>query len=100
MKRVSTLLKTLPQVQNFTSHNGNDVPNQYEIRTQDGRVFQSYSSIIAIVTNDGRTIVDTYKYDYSKTTMKYLCDFLRLDSIKEVRALIDSGSILTANLNK
>ena len=36
------------QVYNMTSNSGNKVANQFEIFTNDGTYFQSYSTIIAL----------------------------------------------------
>ena len=59
-----------------------------------GTYFQSYDSVIALVINKGgifeKTLLSEH-YDYSKTTMKYLCKFLGLDSISQVRNRLKSG---------
>lgn len=52
-------------------------------------IFQSYDSVIAIV-EDGKVSLSEH-YEYSKTTMKYLCKFLGAKSILEVRKSIKSG---------
>ena len=41
-------MKTI-KVQNLTSSNGNDVPNQFEIRTEEGVYFQSYCTYFRLI---------------------------------------------------
>ena len=98
MKRVSTLLKAIPTVRTMQSSRGNDVPNQLIIHTNDGTFFQSYDSIIAIQTKDGRTLLDERYWDYSATTGKYRNDFLG-ENIAETRLKIESGEYKLVNLN-
>lgn len=63
-------------VRNLLSpRSGNPVANQFVIRTENGTYFQSYRSIVAKVDNDG-TITLSWYWDYSRTTMKYLYQFL------------------------
>lgn len=50
-------------------------PNQYVIKSDGARIFQSYDSIIALKT-DGMVILDENKWDYSRTTGKYRNKFL------------------------
>ena len=65
--------------------------------------FQSYDSIIAEV-KDGQVYLDEYYWDYSRTTMRHLYNFLRqwgydgLNS-KIVRQFIKDGKFKTTNLN-
>ena len=77
---------------------GNAVPNQFEIQTDDGVYFQSYSSIIAFKPLGGTYVLDETYWDYSRTTRKYLCQFLRMNK-KEIISKIDSGDIILADLN-
>lgn len=64
-------------VRNLTSpHTDNAVANQFVIRTKKGDFFQSYRSIVAKVDNNGNVWLSAY-WDYSRTTMKYLYQFLR-----------------------
>jgi len=78
---------------------GNPVANQFEIRTPKGVFFQSYKSIIALVDNNNNIILDEYFYDYSRTTSKYLTQFLGLNT-QERRKMIKSKEIKLKNLNK
>ena len=88
------------QVSNMTSTNGNDVPNQFKIKTSEGTFFQSYSSIIAFKPYDSlkKTQLDSYYWDYSKTTGKYRNMFLGEDK-KETQRKIDAGVYELTNLN-
>lgn len=56
---------------------------------------QSYDSIVAGFTNDGRVVFEDY--DYSVTTMKSVTKFFNRDSISEIRKLIESGDIKLLN---
>lgn len=75
------------RVENMTSSNGNDVPNQFDIDFEKGYAFQSYSSIIVVV-KDGQTYIGQ-NWDYSTTTGKYRNQFL-WETKKETQAKIDS----------
>ena len=73
--------------------------NQFEISTPKGIYFQSYNSIIAFKPNDKRRIqLDSYYWDYSRTTGKYRNQFLN-ENIAETRAKIESKEYLLTNLN-
>ena len=90
-------MKTI-KVQNLTSSNGNDVPNQFEIRTEEGVYFQSYSSIIVFVPNEGKIQLDMNKWDYSQTTGKYRNQFLG-ETKSETQRKIDKGVYELVDLN-
>jgi hypothetical protein len=81
------------KVENMQSSSGRDVPNQFNIFTDKAVIFQSYDSIIAIKQYGKRTIIGK-DFDYSKTTMKYLKEFLRNSGVIETRKLIDDGTYL------
>jgi hypothetical protein len=81
------------------SPNGNDVPNQFEICTEEGIYFQSYRSIIAFKPWGGKTQLDETYWDYSRTTSKYLNRLLRVSSKKEIEQKIKAGEYELANLN-
>jgi hypothetical protein len=57
------------QVQNMVSRKGNKVANQFEIYGNGYIVFQSYSTVIAVIKE--RTLYVDKAY-YSNTTSKYL----------------------------
>ncbi len=98
------------KVKNMTNSNGRAVPNQFII-TEEGRgalgnftskqVFQSYDSIIAVITrwpDEIRIELDHDTWDYSKTTGKYRNQFLG-ETKKQTQAKIDSGEYVLTNLN-
>tara|TARA_Y100001937_G_scaffold125858_1_gene193644 strand:+ start:672 stop:923 length:252 start_codon:yes stop_codon:yes gene_type:complete len=80
------------------SPRGNKVPNQFIIRTNEGVYFQSYQSIIALIKNDGSVVLDSYYWDYSRTTGKYRNEFL-MEGIAETREKIASGEYQLTDLN-
>lgn len=86
------------KVRNMASPNGNLVPNQFIINTDDGKYFQSYNSIIAFIDNDYNVFLDKYYWDYSRTTGIYRNQFLEED-IKTTREKIKSGKYKLINLN-
>lgn len=85
------------RVSNMIGFNGNAVRNQFEIDTDDGIYFQSYSTVIAC-KRDGEVILDP-EWDYSVTTTKYLSKFLRTSSKREIEAKIKSGEYTIEGLN-
>lgn len=88
------------KVKNMTSNNGNDIANQFEIRTENGVYFQSYDSIIAFRPYGNKKIqLDKNFWDYSKTTSKYRNMFLN-ETKKETEQMIASKSYLLKDLNK
>ena len=85
------------KVQNMTSNNGNKIANQFIITDGNKQTFQSYNSVIAV--KEGRKVVlDSYYWDYSKTTSKYRNIFLG-ETTKETEAKINSGEYELADLN-
>ena len=62
--------------------------NQVVIEHEGKTIFQSYDSVIAII-GEGKISL-SHHYDYSRTTMKYLKQFLG-HGIKETRERIESG---------
>lgn len=99
MKRVSTIIKGIPRITNMTSPStGQEVPNQFVISTEDAQIFKSYNSNIAVITNDGRILLDRSKWDYSNTTGKYRNQFLGMDKAETEKA-IKNGEIKLVDLN-
>jgi hypothetical protein len=88
-----------PRVENMQSSNGNDVPNQFVIYTDEGTWFQSYSTLIAFKPFGGKVQLDRDRWDYSKTTGKYRNEFLR-ETKKETEAKIRSGEYELVDLNR
>jgi len=90
---------TKMKVENLESNRGNKIANQFEITASNGRYFQSYSSMIVFIPNDGGKVqLDEKHWDYSKTTGKYRNLFLGEDK-KTTEAKIRSGEYLLTNLN-
>lgn len=94
------------KVKNITNANGNKVANQFEIvDTDNSTFFQSYNSIIAQVrAEDSAVYLDEYYWDYSRTTMKHLYNFLSQWGYdlnkKKVLELIEDGVFTLTNLNR
>lgn len=91
-------MKRIPKVENMQSSNGNDIPNQFIIYTDEGTVFQSYSSIIAFKPFSGKIQLDRHYWDYSATTGKYRNIFLN-ETKKETERKIADGTYILADLN-
>ena len=86
---------------------GNVVPNQFKIVNGAKIYFQSYNSIICkIDTNKNLVFLDSFYWDYSRTTLKYLKEFLYSNayygilSTDEIRTKIETKEIKLTNLNK
>ena len=86
------------KVSNLESSRGNTVPNQFEIRTDEGVFFQSYNSMICFVPRVGKTLLDETYWNYSKTTSKYRSIFLGEPTF-ETKKRIEDGTYLLTNLN-
>jgi hypothetical protein len=92
--------KNMVKIRNMTGNSGREIPNQFIIETDEGRYFQSYNSIIAFIPyNEGKTQLDEYYWNYSKTTGKYRNQFLGEDK-KETEKAIKEGRYILTNLNK
>ena len=86
------------KVQHMQSSRGNDVPNQFIMEADNGnRYFQSYTTLIAKMSQ-GEIVLDKNNWDYSRTTLKYLNQFLGVKSKKEIEKRIESGEYKLANL--
>lgn len=85
------------KITNLCSPQGNQVPNQFEIRTENAVYFQSYNSII-VKKENGQVFLDAYYYNYSKTTAKYRNIFLG-QTTKEIEEKIKKGIYILTNLN-
>ena len=95
------------KVSNITNAKGRPVVNQFEIIDYDNgtTLFQSYDSIIAEVrVNDKYVYLDDYYWDYSRTTLRHLYNFLgqwgfyNLNK-KVIQKFIKEGTFKTTNLN-
>jgi hypothetical protein len=80
------------------TENFNGVKNQFIISTKDGIYLQSYNSIIAFKSKDGKTYLDNYYWDYSKTTGRYRNMFLN-ETKKDTENKIKDGTYILTNLN-
>lgn len=79
----------LPQVENMLSSNGNPVPNQFVITTEDGTLFKSYESNIVWKPKSGKIVLGR-NWDYSNTTSKYRIQFLG-ESTAVTRKKLEQG---------
>ena len=78
---------------------GKPVANQWVITTQNGEMFKSYKTMIAIRSWDGQVMLD-HDWDYSATPLKYLKIFLDVSLSKsEIQKRIDDGIFQIGNLN-
>jgi len=77
---IKKFMGKLPKVENF-----NGVPNQFIIYSEEGILFQSYSSPI-VLKFKGKTYIFR-DWDYSKTTGKYRNIFLREDKKTTLKKL-------------
>lgn len=86
------------KVRNMTSERtGREVSNQFIIEDGGKVYFQSYSTIIAM-KQAGKITIDTNAENYSRTTSKYLYQFLNTDRKNLLQAVKD-GRIARADLN-
>lgn len=86
------------KVYNMTSERtGREIANQFIIEDGGKVYFQSYSTIIA-VKEAGKITVDNNAENYSRTTSKYLYQFLNTDR-KSLLQDVKAGRIARADLN-
>lgn len=91
------------KVSNMQSPRGGTVANQFKIRTDAGKYFQSYDSVIVFrpwgeITPENPITLDSQYWDYSTTTGKYRNMFLGEDK-KETLKKINDGTYVLSNLN-
>ena len=92
-------MKTISVQQMTSNKSGNPVANQFIIETKDAFYFQSYRSLIAKASKrNGKIYLDSYYWDYSRTTSKYRNQFTGLDT-KETKRAIKNKEIILTNLN-
>ena len=85
----------------MVSPNGRKVPNQIIIMDGNKRYFQSYNVIVAMVDTSEdfyQTYLDEKFWNYSKTTSKYLNEYLGMKS-EQVKNAIKRGELILTNLN-
>ena len=86
------------KVYNMTSEKtGREIANQFVIEHEGKVYFQSYSTIVAM-KEAGKITIDNNAENYSRTTSKYLYQFLNTDR-KNLLQDIKNGHIVRANLN-
>jgi len=87
------------KIKNMTNARGNVNKNQFEAIDHEGnRFFQSYDSIIAKVTSEGKVFLDPNYWDYSNVTAKYRNRFLG-EKKQQTLNKINSGEYTLTNLN-
>ena len=92
--------KQKPIISNMQSDNGNPVPNQFLVNDGKYTHFKSYGTYIAREDNNsGRIEVDADNWSYSRTTLKYLCKFLRLPNKKAIEQAIKNNKLTLTELN-
>ena len=67
-----------PIVCNIIGQTGKPVANQFVVMTPEGCLFQSYNSRICYYNVDENKLYFGSKWNYSRTTSKYLAQFLRV----------------------
>ena len=86
-------------VTNLINERGNAVRNQFVIYENGKITFQSYRTKIAVIAS-GEVFINYNMFDYSRTTSKYLAQFLRqngwdIKSKKDIERLIKNGRFKT-----
>jgi len=69
---------------------GNVATNQFTIKVDDSFYFQSYNTIIAKILL-GHKVYLSKDWNCSRTTTRYLCQFLGLPDKKSIERNIDTG---------
>lgn len=82
----------------YSTRTNSKIANQFIIKDDNGvEYFQSYNSIIVKIA-DGKTYLDEYYWNYSRTTSKYRSSFL-MENTKETEKKIKEGLYILTNLN-
>ncbi len=90
MKRLGNFIS----VENLPSRNGRSkAPNQFELKFEKGRMFQSYDSLIGVMMYDG-DVCFTDKHDYSNTTSLHCKNWCHMD-MKTRRDGLKSGKFIS-----
>ena len=63
-------------IANMKNYSGRNVVNQFVVTSKEGKMFQSYSTDIAFVPNDGSPIRLNVEWRSTSTTAKYRNQFL------------------------
>jgi len=88
----------MKNIQVFNINSTSSLATQFIIKTKTTEYFQSYASIIAKKTKNGKIYLDADKWNYSRTTSKYRNIFLN-ETIAETKKKIKSGEYKLINLN-
>lgn len=83
-------LGSLIRVENITGRTGDAVKNQFILKYENGQVFQSYNSVIAVNIWDDDKYYIGRDWDYSTTTGKYRNIFFGFDK-KELQKMFKNG---------
>jgi len=78
---------------------GRPVANQIIIENENQRLFFSYGTFIAIQYPSGKAQLSARFYRYSRTTSRYLAQFLGIRA-SEIQARINSGMYELADLQR
>ena len=85
------------KIEQMIGRNG-PVKNQFILWTPEGKIFQSYATVIARISNTGEVTLDRNAWDYSVTTGRYRNIFLN-ENKQETERKIKSGEYKLADLN-
>ena len=73
--------------------------NQFEVYTDEGVYFQSYDSVVAFKPNNSEEKIRVgADWDYSRTTMKYVGQFLGQNTAKTRRGIKDDVILVDYDL--
>ena len=73
--------------------------NQFEVYTDEGVYFQSYDSVVAFKPNNSEEKIRVgVDWDYSRTTMKYVGQFLGQNTAKTRRGIKDEVILMDYDL--
>ena len=89
-------LGNFQHVKNIISNKDNKIANQFILYFDNGEVFQSYSSIIAILIYNDNTYYLGQDWDYSSTTGKYRNLFLNSNK-KTIEKDLKTGEAILIN---
>lgn len=89
---MSTSMSTsTPKVSTLRNKRGNTVANHFVIHTNSAEFLQGYQTIVARKDESGIALSE--QWDCSRTTAKYVVQFLGAKNVSEVRAWIKSGKV-------
>ena len=72
--------------------------NQFKVYTKEGVYFQSYDSVVAFKPYNNDKIRVGIDWDYNRTTMKYVGQFLGQNTAQTRRDILDGKIILDKEL--